>query len=78
MLPGLRPAHPDPARPAHVDRDLGVPRTAGFPPRRFINTRIRVTEETWACAECLKAKEVGGAAVGLVVDFEHVGTQRRS
>ncbi len=47
-----------------------------FPPRRFVNARIRVIEEVWSCEACPKANRPGDAVVGLVMDFEHVGDPR--
>ena len=45
-----------------------------FPPRRFVNARIRVIEEVWACDPCpSKAGRPDSGVVGLVVDFEHIG-----
>jgi len=44
-----------------------------FPPRRFVGAKIRVIEEVWSCEACPKANRPGDSAVGLLMDFEHVG-----
>jgi hypothetical protein len=59
-----------------LDRRISAVRWTGdtlFPPRRFVDARIRVIEETWSCEDCEKSRRPGEAVVGVVVDFEHVG-----
>ncbi len=43
-----------------------------LPPRRFINAKIQVIEETWQCPDCMKAGDQA-PGIGLTHDFEHVG-----
>lgn len=44
-----------------------------LPPRRFVNARMRVIEETWQCPDCPKRDERTPVVIGLVMDFEHIG-----
>lgn len=41
-------------------------------PRRFVNAKMRVTEELWVCPSCPTARE-GKTVSGMWIDFEHVG-----
>jgi hypothetical protein len=43
-----------------------------FPPRRFVNARMRAIEETWNCPQCPAVRD-GVLAGGMWIDFEHVG-----
>jgi hypothetical protein len=43
-----------------------------LPPRRFVNAKMRVTEELWVCPGCPTARE-GKTVSGMWIDFEHVG-----
>ena len=45
-----------------------------LPPRRFVNARMRVIEETWLCPGCPKRPESEEPTPGLLMDFEHVGS----
>lgn len=47
--------------------------TVLMPLRRFVNARIRVTEETWLCPVCQKAEKDPSTGLGLILDFEHIG-----
>jgi hypothetical protein len=85
MTPAERESHEDDKRYCvlcqrserrRLDRRVSAMRWTGrtlFPPRRFIQARIRVIEEVWSCEGCEKARRPGEAVVGVVVDFEHVG-----
>ena len=44
-----------------------------FPPRRFVDAKIRAIEEVWSCEAYPKANRLGDPVVGLLMDFEHIG-----
>lgn len=44
-----------------------------FPPRRFVNARIRVIEETLECVGCPELNR-RASPIGLLLDFEHIGS----
>ena len=61
-----------------IDRTVGtviwnsrVPQQ--LPPRRFVNAKMRLIEETWLCPECPTLKPGEKPKPGLLLDFEHVG-----
>lgn len=43
-----------------------------LPRRRFVNARMRATEEVWRCQDC-PGVPTGQVASGMWIDFEHIG-----
>ena len=93
MTPAERAAHDDAKRVCPAceqsgrrlrDRRFSEVRWTGatwFPPRTFVDARVQIIEEDWACDPCA-SKPVGitdrgdlldRSVVGTTVDFRHIG-----